>query len=107
MLVFGLVLIVLGALVLLGGAFATGHDLDGATFLGLNVPTQVIFFLGAFAAGAILWGFSIAKFGTKRELRHRRDQRRLRELSQKLDDLETGHRNDGGTDGVTGDGPRS
>ena len=88
MLVFGLILIVLGALVILGGVFATGHDLDGATFLGLNVPTQVVFFLGVFAGVAILWGFSITKFGTKRELRHRRDQRRLRELSDKLDQVD-------------------
>jgi membrane protein implicated in regulation of membrane protease activity len=85
MLLFGLILIVLGALAILAGVFGTGHDLDGATFLGLNVPTQVVFFLGLFAGVAILGGLWIAKFGTKRELRHRRDQKRLRELSEKLD----------------------
>ena len=96
MLVFGLILIVLGALVILGGVFATGHDLDGATFLGLNMPTQVIFFLGVFAGVAVLWGFSITKFGTKRELRHRRDQKRLRELSDKLDQVDADRRRDEG-----------
>jgi hypothetical protein len=33
---------------------------------------------------AILWGFSIAKFGTKRQLRQRREQKKLAELSEKL-----------------------
>lgn len=88
MLVFGLILIVLGVLSILAGVFTTGHDLDGATLLGLNVPTQAVFLLGLFAGVAILWGFTITKFGTKRELRHRRDQKRLQELSAKLDKAE-------------------
>lgn len=88
MLVLGLILIVLGVLALLAGVFTTGHDLDGATLLGFTVPTQVVFFIGVFAGVAILWGFSLAKFGTKRELRHRREQKRLKHLSQKLDKVE-------------------
>lgn len=88
MLVFGLILIVLGVLSILAGLFSTGHDLDGATLLGLNVPTEAVFVLGLFAGVAVLWGLTLTKLGAKRELRHRRDQKRLQELSARLDEAE-------------------
>lgn len=88
MLVLGLVLIVLGVLAILAGIFAAGYDLGGATLLGFNLPTQWVFLLGVFAGAAILWGFSITKLGGKRELRHRREQKRMHELSDKLDEVE-------------------
>jgi len=88
MLVLGLILIVLGVLAVLAGVFGTGSDHDGATLFGVNLPSVWIFALGLFAGVAILWGFSIAKFGGKRELRHRREQKRLNELSSKLDQVE-------------------
>ena len=87
MLVLGLLLIVLGALALLAGLFTAG-DSGHASLLGVHLGATTVFLVGVFAGVAILWGFSIAKFGTKRQLRHRRDQRRLRELSQKLDQVD-------------------
>ena len=41
---------------------------------------------GGLASGvAILWGYSIAKFGIKKSMQHRRESKQLQELSEKLD----------------------
>ncbi|MFT4286769.1 hypothetical protein [Nocardioides sp.] len=85
MLVLGLVLMVLGVLALLAGIFTPGGD---ASLLGLELGTTSVFLVGVFSGVAILWGFSIAKYGGKRELRHRREQKRLNELSEKLEQVE-------------------
>ncbi|SFC17618.1 hypothetical protein SAMN04487968_104147 [Nocardioides terrae] len=93
MLVFGLILIVLGVIALLAGLFTAG-DSGHASLLGIHIGATSVFLVGVFAGVAILWGFSISKFGTKRELRQRRDQKRLRELSDKLDRVDGDRRDD-------------
>ena len=87
MLVLGLLLIVLGVLALLMGLFTAG-DTGDASLLGIHVGATSVFLVGVFAAVAILWGLLLTKFGTKRELRHRREQRRLQELSARLEKAE-------------------
>jgi hypothetical protein len=87
MLVFGLILIAFGVLAIVAGLFTAG-DTGQASLLGMHLGATWVFLVGLFAGVAILWGFSITKLGTKRELRHRRDQRRLQELSAKLDEVE-------------------
>jgi hypothetical protein len=93
MLVFGLVLIALGILVLLAGLFTTG-DTGDASLLGVHLGATSVFLAGVFAGVAILWGISLTRVGTKRELRHRRDQKRLEELSAKLDKVEADRNRD-------------
>ena len=56
--------------------------------LGAEIPAVALFLLGVASGVAILWGFGILKFGTKRSLRHRREQKELGELNQKLDRAE-------------------
>jgi len=91
MVILGLLLIAGGALVVLAGLFTA----DGsAQFLGTHVSAVSVFFLGVAAGVAVLWGFSITKFGTKRTLRHRRESRQLSELSEKLDRVEAERRDD-------------
>jgi hypothetical protein len=51
-----------------------------ASFLGADLGAQTIFLLGLASGLALLWGWSLARVGAKRELRHRREGRRLREL---------------------------
>jgi len=93
MLVVGLILIVLGVLALAAGLFTAGDSGD-ASLLGVHIGATSVFLVGVFAGVAILWGFSISKFGTKRQLRQRRDRRRLRELSDKLDRVDADRRDD-------------
>jgi hypothetical protein len=97
MLVFGLILIVLGVLALLAGLFTAG-DTGDASLLGIHLGATTVFLVGVFAGVAVLWGFTITKFGTRRELQHRRDQRRLRELSEKLDRVDADRQREDGDD---------
>ena len=89
MVILGILLIGLGALAIVAAVF-TG---DGsAQLLGLDLTTLEIFLVGLGAGAAILWGLMILKYGTKRELRQRRERRRLTELSQQLDQVDTERR---------------
>ncbi len=51
-----------------------------ASFLGADLGARTIFLLGLAAGLALLWGWSLTRLGLKRELRHRREGRRLRQL---------------------------
>lgn len=87
MLALGLVLLVIGVLVLLGGIFTAG-DAGRASLVGVHLGATSVFLLGVFSAAAILLGLWCVKLGTKRSIRHARDQRRLHDLSRKLDKIE-------------------
>lgn len=89
MLALGLVLLVVGVLVLLAGVFDAG-DTDRASLLGVHIGATSVFLLGVFSAAAILLGLWCVKYGTKRSIKHARDQRRLQHLSRKLDKIESG-----------------
>ena len=93
MLPLGLVLLVIGVLVLLAGIFTTG-DAGNASLIGIHLGATAVFLLGVFAGIAILWGFSLSKFGGKRQLRQRKEQRRLQGLAAKLERIEDGRRED-------------
>jgi len=85
MLVLGLLLIAAGVLAILA-ALATANGT--VELLGTHVSALAIFLVGVGAGLAVLWGFTLTKFGTRRTLRHRRESRRLSELSAKLDRVE-------------------
>ena len=94
MVILGLLLVVAGAAVILAGVFTaevTGGQLE---IIGVEVGPVVLFLLGVASALAILWGFSIGRFGARRSWRQRREQNRLEELSQKLDRVEADRRKD-------------
>jgi hypothetical protein len=85
MLLLGLVLIALGALVIVAAVFTVeivGGDIELA---GVEVTALGLFLLGVGAGVAVLWGFALFKWGTKRGLARRREQKKLNELSEKLD----------------------
>lgn len=91
MVILGLLLIAAGIVVILLAIF----DINGtASLLGRDFDARTIFVLGVAAGVAILWGYGILKFGTKRELRRRRENKRLGELSEKLDKVEAERRSD-------------
>jgi uncharacterized membrane protein YedE/YeeE len=87
MLVLGLVLLVLGVLVLLAGVFTAGDQGD-ASLIGIHLGATAVFLLGVFAGVAILWGLSLMRYGGKRQLRQRKERRRLEGLAAKLDRIE-------------------
>ena len=94
MLILGLLLILAGIAVILAALF-TAEVTDGQIeIIGIEVGAVVLFVLGLASAVAILWGFSIGKFGARRSLRQRREQHRLEELSEKLDRVEAERRKD-------------
>ena len=49
---------------------------------------------GVAAGAAILWGFAILKWGTKRSLAHRTERKELTELNEKLERVEAERRTD-------------
>ena len=85
MLLLGLILIGAGALVIVSTVFTAELDGSKLEVLGLGVSPLALFLLGVGAGLAILWGFGILKYGTKRSLRQRRESKRLEELSEKLE----------------------
>lgn len=85
MVVLGLLLIALGALVVVAALFTAELDGSELEVIGLGASPVALFLLGVGAGAAILWGFGLLKYGTKRSLQHRREQKRLGELSDKLD----------------------
>jgi membrane protein implicated in regulation of membrane protease activity len=76
-------MIVLGLLLIAGGLLAVAAAIlsssGSATFLGAQLGATTIFFLGLAAGLAVLCGYSIAKVGTRRSWRLRRENRQLRE----------------------------
>ena len=85
MFVVGLLLILLGALAIVAAIFGSEGT---AAFLVVDVSAFGIFLIGLAAGVAILWGYSIAKFGVKRSMKHRRESKQLEELSEKLDKVD-------------------
>jgi hypothetical protein len=95
MAIIGVLLIVVGALLVLGGIFGLGYDVvDGSPdertteFLGFNVAPEAIFLLGVAAATLILLGLWCLKYGAQRGWRRRREQKKLDELHDKLDEAD-------------------
>ena len=84
MLVLGLILVLLGAIGILAGVLTgTGN----AELVGLDVDAVALFLVGVASGAALLWGFSLLRFGTKRSLQRRRERRRA---SRRSDVLEPG-----------------
>lgn len=85
MLLLGLILIGAGALVIVSAVFTAELDGRSLEILGVTVSPVALFLLGVGAGLAILWGFGILKYGTRRTLRQRRESKQLEELSEKLE----------------------
>ncbi|MEO6511822.1 MAG: hypothetical protein ABIO16_12570 [Nocardioides sp.] len=91
MFVIGLLLMLAGALAIVAALFASSGT---AEFLGIDLSAVGIFLVGLAAGLAILWGWTISKFGVKRSLQHRRESKQLQQLSDKLDKVDEDKRRD-------------
>lgn len=90
--VFGLVVFLVGALAVVAAVFTA--DGTNVELLGIDVTALGMYLIGLGSGVAILWGFTISKWGTKRSLRHRRETKQLSELSDKLDKHDADRRTD-------------
>ena len=91
MVILGLGLMILGGIAVLSALFVSEPG-SGGELLGLDVTTLESFLVGVAAGAAILWGFAILKWGTRRSLAHRRERKELTELNQKLERVEAERR---------------
>jgi type VI protein secretion system component VasK len=94
MVILGLILIVLGGLAIVCGLFATELDGTQLQFLGQDLSPAALFLIGVGSAVAIWWGLWLLKSGSKRSWARRKEQKRLEELSDKLDSVEERRRMD-------------
>jgi hypothetical protein len=86
MLLLGLILVVLGALAIVAAVFTAEGTVELA---GTDIEALALFLIGVGAGAAILWGFGLFKWGTKRGLARRREQKKMEELSEKLDEADS------------------
>src|SRR3954452_10346790 len=94
MVILGLLLVVLGGLAIACGLFATEIDGTKLQFLGQDIGPAALFLIGVGSAVAIWWGLWIFKSGSKRSWARRKEQKRLEDLSQKLDSVDANRRMD-------------
>ena len=93
MVFLGLALIILGGIAILS-ALSFSEPGTGGELMNVDVTTLEAFFVGVAAGAAILWGFGILKWGTKRSLAHRRERKELSKLNEKLERVEADRRDD-------------
>jgi hypothetical protein len=94
MVILGLLLIILGAIAILSAVFVSEGS---GELLGVEMSSLAIFLVGVAAGAAVLWGYTLLKWGTKRTIAHRRERKELNRLSQKLDRVDSEHREDSTT----------
>lgn len=85
MVILGLLLLLAGAAAILAGVFLSSGS---AEFLGADLSALTIFLIGVAAGAAVLWGFGILKWGTKRSMAARKDRKELNRLQDRLDRAE-------------------
>lgn len=106
MVLFGLVLVLVGALLVIAGLFTAGieTDVDGSRIdsstevLGINMPAEGTFLVGAVAGALVVVGVWVMLAGARMGWRRRREQKRLSELSEKLEQVEAERRRDADDD---------
>ena len=91
MVILGLLLIGAGVIAILSAVFVSEGTV---TYLGLDLTALGIVLVGGGAGAAGRWGYSILKYGTRRELKARRERKELNELSAKLDKAESERKSD-------------
>jgi uncharacterized membrane protein SpoIIM required for sporulation len=99
MLLLGLLVLLVGVVLILVGVFSTEVSPTGQIeVLGIDVGPTTLFVLGIAAGAAVLWGLSIARFGVRRSLQQRKEQKKMEELSEKLDRADAERRRDADED---------
>src|SRR3954463_7635726 len=92
MLILGLVLITVGGLAIVSAVFASEIDGGKLQYLGQDIGTVTFFLIGVGSAVAIWWGLSLFRIGSRRSWARRKEQKRLTEVSEKLDSVDVQRR---------------
>jgi hypothetical protein len=97
MVIIGLLLLVIGVLGILAGVFGSDYDVDGkdrrtTEIIGINVDPEVLFLIGVVSGLLVIAGLWFMKTGAKQGWKRRKEQKRLNELSQKLDEADAERR---------------
>jgi hypothetical protein len=82
MVAFGVLLLLLGALVISAAVFVSKGT---AEILGFELNAMTIFMLGVAAGAGVILGLSMIRSGTKRAMRERKERKKIDELSIKLE----------------------
>jgi hypothetical protein len=85
MLILGLLLIAVAAAAIVAAVFSSGGEVS---YLGTDVDALTFFLVGVGAAVLLLAGLKLIRLGARRELRQRREHKKLAQLSDKLDKVE-------------------
>ena len=93
MVILGLLLILVGGVAIASAVFVSEPG-TGGELLGFEVTTIESFLVGVAAGAAVLWGFSILKWGTKRGLAQRKERKELNKLSERLERAEADRKDD-------------
>ncbi len=93
MVILGLALMIFGGIAILSAVFVSKPG-TGGELLNFDVTILQAFLVGVAAGAAILWGFSILKWGTRRGLTHRKERKEINRLSDKLDRADAERRHD-------------
>ena len=91
MVILGLLLILLSVITILSAVFVSEGT---ASLLGFDLTALTIFLLGVGAGAALLWGYSLLKYGARREMKARRERKELSQLSAKLEQVESERKRD-------------
>lgn len=89
MILLGLVLIALGALAIVAALFTAEMAGTAVELLGIEMSPVELFLVGLGSGLAIWFGFWFFKAGSARSLARRRERKRLSELSDQLNQVET------------------
>lgn len=97
MVIIGLLLLIIGVLGILAGVFGSDYDVDGkdrrtTEIIGINVDPEVLFLVGVASGLLVIAGLWFMKTGAKHGWKRRQEQKRLSDLSQKLDEVEAERR---------------
>lgn len=84
MLVIALVILAVGVLSVLVGLFWSDTTTGKDSLMGIHLGPTPIFIWGFLAAVCVLFGLRLLRYGAMHEIHHRREQRRLRGMAQKL-----------------------
>jgi len=91
MVILGLLLILLSVVAILSAVFVSEGT---AELLGIDMTALGIFLVGVGAGAALLLGYSLVKFGARREMKARRERKELSALSAKLEKVEAERKKD-------------
>jgi hypothetical protein len=95
MLILGLLVLAVAVVLILLGIFATDVSSVGQIdIVGIDIGTTTLFVLGVAGGAAVLLGLSIARYGVRRGLQQRKEQKKMEELSEKLDRADAERRKD-------------